>query len=104
MVFFTQKYSKKSRMGEEKSLNRSAGFQACTCSELWEERPANWNLWGSSVGARDFSPDRKRRYFGTEVPCPDNDKHQFCVSLKLYSLIAGAITTKKPTRWRVGFF
>ena len=30
-----------------------------------------------SVGARDFSPDWKHRYFGTEVPCPDNDKHQF---------------------------
>ena len=28
-------------------------------------------------GARDFSPDWKHRYFGTEVPCPDNDKHQF---------------------------
>ncbi len=37
----------------------------------------NWNLWGNSVGARDFSPDWKHRYFGTEVPCPDNDKHQF---------------------------
>ena len=36
----------------------------------------NWNLWGNSVGARDFSPDWKHRYFGTEVPCPDNDKHQ----------------------------
>ena len=21
--------------------------------------------------------DWKHRYFGTEVPCPDNDKHQF---------------------------
>ena len=29
------------------------------------------------IGARDFSPDWKHRYFGTEVPCPDNDKHQF---------------------------
>ena len=37
----------------------------------------NENLWGNSVGARDFSPDWKHRYFGTEVPCPDNDKHQF---------------------------
>ena len=37
----------------------------------------NWNLWGNSIGARDFSPDWKHRYFGTEVPCPDNDKHQF---------------------------
>ena len=37
----------------------------------------NANLWGNSVGARDFSPDWKHRYFGTEVPCPDNDKHQF---------------------------
>ena len=37
----------------------------------------NWNLWGNSVGARDFSPDWNHRYFGTEVPCPDNDKHQF---------------------------
>ena len=35
----------------------------------------NWILWGNSVGARDFSPDWKHRYFGTEVPCPDNDKH-----------------------------
>ena len=34
-------------------------------------------MWGNSVGARDFSPDWKHRYFGTEVPCPDNDKHQF---------------------------
>ena len=32
---------------------------------------------GNSVGAQDFSPDWKHRYFGTEVPCPDNDKHQF---------------------------
>jgi len=37
----------------------------------------NLNLWGNSVGARDFSPDWKHRYFGTEVPCPDNDKYQF---------------------------
>ena len=40
-------------------------------------RSPNWNLSGNSVGARDFSPDWKHRYFGTEVPCPDNDKHQF---------------------------
>ena len=54
----------------------------------WQKNP---NLWGNSVGARDFSPDWKHRYFGTEVPCPDNDKHQFCVSPKQLSLIAGAI-------------
>jgi len=29
------------------------------------------------VGARDFSPDWKHRYFGTEVPCSDNAKFQF---------------------------
>ncbi len=49
-------------------------------SNILEEAPLcaiNWNLWGNSVGARDFSPDWKHRYFGTEVPCPDNDKHQF---------------------------
>ncbi len=49
-------------------------------SNILEEAPicpTNWNLWGNSVGARDFSPDWKHRYFGTEVPCPDNDKHQF---------------------------
>ena len=27
----------------------------------------NENLWGNSVGARDFSPDWKHRYFGTSV-------------------------------------
>ena len=37
----------------------------------------NWNLWGNFVGARDFSPDYVHRDFGTEVPCSDNDKHQF---------------------------
>ena len=49
-------------------------------SNILEEAPLcaiNWNLWGNSVGARDFSPDWKHRYFGTEVPCPDNDKFQF---------------------------
>ncbi len=49
-------------------------------SNILEEAPIcaiNWNLWGNSVGARDFSPDWKYRYFGTEVPCSDNDKHQF---------------------------
>ena len=30
-----------------------------------------------SVGARDFSPDWEHRYFGTEVPCPDNATFQF---------------------------
>ncbi len=41
------------------------------------ERAKNWNLWGHSVGALDFSPDWKHRYFGTEVPGPNNDKYQF---------------------------
>ncbi len=36
-----------------------------------------WEFVGGSVGARDFSPDWKHRYFGSEVPCPDNDKYQF---------------------------
>ena len=46
---------------------------------------SNWNLWGNSVGARDFSPDWKHRYFGTEVPCPDNDKHQFIAQIGVSS-------------------
>ena len=52
--------------------------RAVTKEQLRRSRLAvNGNLWGNSVGARDFSPDWKHRYFGTEVPCPDNNKHQF---------------------------
>jgi len=38
---------------------------------------------GNSVGARDFSPEITVLPIGTEVPCPDNDKHQFSEFLEV---------------------
>ena len=64
-------------------------------SNILEEAPLcarNWNLWGSIVGARDFSPDWKHRDFGTEVPCPDGYKHQF---IELRTQTLGHMCPKK---------
>ena len=46
-------------------------FIAPAIKEYCLDSTTNWNLSGNSVGARDFSPDWKHRYFGTEVPCLD---------------------------------
>ena len=81
LIHYTSIYKIKNKLSElTRYLIRYASTYKIIASAIKEycfDGTSNWNLWGNSVGARDFSPDWKHRYFGTEVPCPDNDKHQF---------------------------